>query len=108
MPVSQSLAPSSMDLFDLPAEVAQAIAGVVEFCREQVAPASSTESFETVETKVRDAMNGPGRTLPGACPVSRDTGASRIEHDGLNWFRVAATPKRIMTTLGPVTFRRAR
>ena len=108
MPVSQSLASSSIDLLDLPAEVAEAIGRVVEFCREQVAPASCAGSFETVETKVRDAMNSLGRTLLGACAESRDDGASRIERDGLSWFRVAETPKTIMTTLGPVTFRRAR
>ena len=96
-----------MDPFDLPAEVAEAIAGMVEFCREQVAPESSTESFETAETKVRDAMNGLGRTLLKACAESRDNCASRIELDELNWFRVAATRKKIMTTLGPLTFRRA-
>ena len=53
-------------------------------------------------------MNSLGRTLPRACAESRDDGARRIERDGLSWFRVAETPKTIMTTLGPVTFRRAR
>ena len=43
-------------------------------------------------------------------PSSRtgDDGASRIERDGQSWFRVAVTPKTIMTSLGPVTYRRAR
>ena len=50
MPVSQSLTPSSIDLLDLPAEVAEGVAQVVEFCRGQVASASSAETFETVET----------------------------------------------------------
>lgn len=108
MPVSQSLAPSSIDLFDLPGDVAGAIAEVVEFCRDQVAQTSFAEAFETVETGLRDAMNGLGRTLLRACIESRDEGAERIDRDGLSWFRVAATPKRIMTTLGAVTFRRAR
>ena len=31
-----------------------------------------------------------------------------IERDGQSWFRVAVTPKTIMTSLGPVTYRRAR
>ena len=35
-------------------------------------------------------------------------GASRFEGDGQSWFRVAVTPKTIMTSLGPVTYRRAR
>ena len=34
--------------------------------------------------------------------------ASRIERDGQSWFRVAVTAKTIMTSLGPVTYRRAR
>ena len=53
-------------------------------------------------------MNGLGCKLLGAWAESRDDGASRIERDGQSWFRVAATPKTIMTTLGPVVFRRAR
>ena len=60
MPVLQSLIPSSIDLLDLPAEVAEGIAQVVKFCGEQVASASFTEAFETVETGLRDAMNGLG------------------------------------------------
>ena len=53
-------------------------------------------------------MNGLGCKLLGADAESRDEGAARIERDGQSWFRVAATPKTVMTTLGPVTFRRAR
>ena len=53
-------------------------------------------------------MNGLGCKLLGADAESRDEGATRIERDGQSWFRVAATPKTVMTTLGPVTFRRAR
>ena len=108
MAVSQSLAPSSIDLLGLPAEVAEAVAKVVEFCRAQAQSDPSAETFETVETELRDAMNGLGCTLLGAHAESRDDGASRIERDGQSWFRVAATPKTIMTTLGPVTYRRAR
>ena len=53
-------------------------------------------------------MNGLGCKLLRAFAASRDDGASRIERDGQSWFREAATPKTIMTTLGPVTCRRAR
>ena len=108
MPVSQSLTCPSIDLSDLPAEVAEAVAQVVEFCRKQAASAPSAEAFETVETGLRGAMNGLGCKLLGACAESRDDGANRIERDGQSWFRVAATSKTIMTTLGSVTFRRAR
>ena len=108
MPVSQSLTPSSIDLSHLPAEAAEAIAQMVALCREQVASASSATAFETVETELREAMNGLGRKLLGAYAESRDDGASRIERDGQSWFRVTPTLKTIMTTLGPVTFRRAR
>ena len=104
MTVSQSLTLSSIDLLDLPVEVAEGIAQVVE-CRERVASASSAEAFET---GLRDAMNGLGCKFLGAYAESRDDGANRIERDGQSWFRVAATPKTIMTTLGPVTFRRSR
>ena len=37
----------------------------------------------------------------GAVIENRDDGASRIERDGQSWFRVAVTPKTIMTSLGP-------
>ena len=108
MPVSQSLTRTSIDLSDSPAEAAEAVAQVVEFCREQAGADPSAEAFETVETRLRDAMNGMGCKLLGAYAESRDDGASRIERDGQSWFQVAATPKTIMTTLGPVTYRRAR
>ena len=83
MPVLQSLTRSSIDLSDLPAEMAEGVAQVVEFCCEQVASASSAETFET---GLRDAMNGLGCKLLGAYAESR------IERDGQSWFRVAATP----------------
>ena len=108
MPVLQSPALSSIDLSELPAEVAEAVAQVVDFCRNQARSDPSAETFETVETGLREAMNGLGCKLLGAWAESRDDGASRIERDGQSWFRVAATPKTIMTTLGPVVFRRAR
>ena len=84
------------------------MAQVVDFCRNQARSDTSAETFETVETGLREAMNGLGCKLLGAWAESRDDGASRIERDGQSWFRVAATPKTIMTTLGPVVFRRAR
>ena len=108
MPVSQSPSLSSIDLSGLAVEVAEAMAQVVDFCRNQARSAPSAETFETVETGLREAMNGLGCKLLGAWAESRDDGASRIERDGQSWFRVAATPKTIMTTLGPVVFRRAR
>ena len=108
MPVSQSPTLSSIDLSGLPVEVAEAVAQVVDFCRNQARSDPSAEMFETVETGLREAMNGLGCKLLGAWAESRDDGASRIERDGQSWFRVAATPKTIMTTLGPVVFRRAR
>ena len=46
--------------------------------------------------------------LLGAVIEKRDDGASRIERDGQSWFRVAVTAKTIMTSLGPLTYRRAR
>ena len=108
MPVSQSPTLSSIDLSALPVEVAEAVAQVVDFCRNQARSDTSAETFETVETGLREAMNGLGCKLLGAWAESRDDGASRIERDRQSWFRVAATPKTIMTTLGPVVFRRAR
>ncbi len=108
MAVSQPLTRPSIDFSGLPAEVADAVAQVVEFCRGQAASDTTAETFETVETGLREVMNGPGCKLLGAWAESRDDGASRTERDGQSWFRVAATPKMIMTTLGQVTFRRAR
>ena len=108
MPVSQSPTLSSIDLSGLPVEVAEAVVQVVDFCRNQARSDPSAETFETVETGLREAMNGLGCKLLGAYAESRDDGASRIERDGQSWFRVVATPKTIMTTLGPVVFRRAR
>ena len=53
-------------------------------------------------------MNALACELLGAVIEKRDDGASRIERDGQSWFRVAATPRTIMTSLGPLTYRRAR
>ena len=46
-------------------------------------------------------MNALACELLGAVIEKRDDGASRIERDGQSWFRVAATPRTIMTSLGP-------
>ena len=53
-------------------------------------------------------MNALACELLGAVIEKRDDGASRIERDGQSWFRVAVTAKTIMTSLGPLTYRRAR
>ena len=58
--------------------------------------------------RVREATNEFARDVMGAVIENRDDGASRIERDGQSWFRVAVTPKTIMTSLGPLTYRRAR
>ena len=52
---------------------------------------------------MREATNKFARDVMGAVIENRDDGASRIERDGQSWFRVAVTPKTIMTSLGPVT-----
>ena len=64
--------------------------------------------FEEPELRVRETMNALACELLGAVIEKRDDGASRIERDGQSWFRVAATPRTIMTSLGPLTYRRAR
>ena len=58
--------------------------------------------------RVREATNKFARDVMGAVIEKRDDGATRIERDGQSWFRVAVTPKTIMTSLGPATYRRAR
>ena len=58
--------------------------------------------------RVRETMNALACELLGAVIEKRDDGASRIERDGQSWFRVAVTAKTIMTSLGPLTYRRAR
>ena len=65
------------------------------------------EAFEEAELR-RETMNALACELLGAVIEKRDDGASRIERDGQSWFRVAATPRTIMTSLGPLTYRRAR
>ena len=77
-------------------------------CRRQFGPDRSAEGFEEAERRVREGVHALGCEVLGAFVEDRDDGASRIERDGQCWFRVAATPKTIMTTLGPVRYRRAR
>ena len=77
-------------------------------CREELRSEPRPEAPEEVELRVREATNKFARDVMGAVIENRDDGASRIERDGQSWFRVAVTPKTIMTSLGPVTYRRAR
>ena len=101
-------APSSIDLSGVPARVAEAVAQVVAVCHEQFRPDPCPEAFEEAELRVRETMNALACELLGAVIEKRDDGASRIERDGQSWFRVAVTAKTIMTSLGPLTYRRAR
>ena len=108
MSVSRSPAPSSIDLSGVPARVAEAVAQVVAVCHEQFRPDPCPEAFAEAELRVRETMNALACELLGAVIEKRDDGASRIERDGQSWFRVAVTAKTIMTSLGPLTYRRAR
>ena len=108
MSVSRSPAPSSIDLSGVPARVAEAVAQVVAVCHERFRSDPCPEAFEEAELRVRETMNALACELLGAVIEKRDDGASRIERDGQSWFRVAATPRTIMTSLGPLTYRRAR
>ena len=76
--------------------------------REELRSEPRPEAPEEVELRVREATNEFARDVMGAVIEKRDDDASRIERDGQSWFRVAVTPKTIMTSLGPVTYRRAR
>ena len=107
MSVSQRPPPSSIDVSDLPVRVAEAVAGMAAVCRRQFGPDRSAEGFEEAERRVREGVHALGCEVLGAFVEDRDDGASRIERDGQCWFRAAATPKTIMTTLGPVRYRRA-
>ena len=107
MAVSPPPAPSSIDLSGLPPRVVEAAARVLALCRE-LRSEPRPEAPEEVELRVREATNEFARDVMGAVIENRDDGASRIERDGQSWFRVAVTPKTIMTSLGPVTYRRAR
>ena len=103
---ARSPAPSSIDLSGVPARVAEAVAQVVAVCHEQFRSDPCPEAFEEAELRVRETMNALACELLGAVIEKRDDGASRIERDGQSWFRVAATPRTIMTSLGPLTYRR--
>ena len=92
----------------MPARVAEAVAQVVAVCHEQFRSDPCPEAFEEAELRVRETMNALACELLGAVIEKRDDGASRIERDGQSWFRVAATPRPIMTSLGPLTYRRTR
>ena len=108
MAVSPPPAPSSIDLSGLPPRVVEAAARVLALCREELRSEPRPEAPEEVELRVREATNEFARDVMGAVIENRDDGASRIERDGHSWFRVAVTPKTIMTSLRPVTYRRAR
>ena len=108
MPVSPPPAPSSIDVSGLPPRIIEATARVFALCREELRSEPRPEAPEEVELRVREATNKFARDVMGAVIEKRDDGASRIERDGQSWFRVAVTPKTIMTSLGPVTYRRAR
>ena len=108
MPVFPSPAPSSIDVSGLPPRVVEAAARVVALCREEFRSEPRPAALEEVELRVRETTNGFARDVMGAVIENRDDGAPRIERNGRSWFRVAVTPKTIMTSLGPVTYRRAR
>ena len=105
MAVSPPPAPSSIDLSGLPPRVVEAAGRVLALCREELRSEPRPEAPEEVELRVREATNEFARDVMGAVIENRDDGASRIERDGQSWFRVAVTPKTIMTSLGPVTYR---
>ena len=102
MAVSPPPAPSSIDLSGLPPRVVEAAARVLALCREELRSEPRPEAPEEVELRVREATNEFARDVMVAVIENRDDGASRIERDGQSWFRVAVTPKTIMTSLGPV------
>jgi len=108
MAVSQPRLVSSIDLSGLPPRVVEAVAQMTAVCHQQLGSERSAEAFEETERRVRESIHVLGCEILGACAESRDDGAPRIERDGQNWFRVAPTPKTIMSSLGPVTYRRAR
>ena len=107
MAVSPPPAPSSIDLSGLPPRVVEAAARVLALCREELRSEPRPEAPEEVELRVREATNEFARDVMGAVIENRDDGASRIERDGQSWFRVAVTPKTIMTSLGPGDLRTA-
>ena len=108
MPVSQSASCSSIDLSGLPDRVVEALAGLTAVCREPLASEPCVAVFEEAERRVRESVNALGCEVLGAWIESLDDGAERVERAGRRRFRVAATAKTIMTTRGPVTYRRGR
>ena len=108
MPVSQPVQSSSIDLSGLPSRVLEALTGLAAVCRAPLASQPCPAAFEEVERRVRESVNALGREVLGSWIESLDDGAERVERAGQSWFRVAATPKTIMSTLGPVRYRRAR
>ena len=108
MAVSQPRLLSPVDLAGLPPRVAEAVAQMTAVCRQRRGSERSAEAFEETKRRVRERAPALGCKILGACAESRDDGASRIERAGQSWFRVTPTLKTIMTSLGPVTYRRAR
>ena len=108
MPVSQPAQSSSIDLSGLPARVLEALTGLAAVCRAPLASEPCPAAFEEVELRVRESVNALGCEVLGSWIESLDDGAERVERAGQRRFRVAATPKTIMSTLGPVTYRWAR
>ena len=108
MPVLQPALSSSIDLSSLPGRVAEALTGLAAICRAPLASQPCPAAFEEVEQRVRESVNTLGCEVLGAWIESLDDGALRVEWAGQRRFRVAATPKTIMSTLGPVRYRRAR
>ena len=108
MAVSQSASCSSIDLAGLPARILEALSGLVAVCREPLASAPCAAAFEEAELRVRESVNALSCEVLGAWVEGLDDGALRVERAGQCWFRVPATPKTIMSTLGPVKYSRAR
>ena len=108
MPVSQPALSSSIDLTGLPVRVLEALTGLAAVCRAPLAAEPCPAAFEEAEHRIRESVNALGCEILGAWIESLDDGALRVERAGQRRFRVAATPKTIMSTLGPVTYRRAR
>ena len=106
MTVSQSASCPSIDVSCLSTRVVEALADLIAVCG--ALPASVPCAFEEAELRVRESVNALGREALGAWIESLDDGTARVERGGQSWFRVPATAKTIMTTLGPVTYSRAR
>ncbi len=108
MPVSQPAQSSSIDLSGLPARVLEALTGLATVCRAPLPAEPCPAAFEEMERRVQAKVNALGCEVLGSWIERLDDGAERVERAGQRRFRVAATPKTIMSALGPVTYRRAR